>query len=253
MTSKLIVALDFDNQINALKLIDSIEPASCALKVGSEMFTHFGNPFIKQLIARNFNVFLDLKFHDIPNTVANACKAAADLGVWMMNVHASGGLHMMQAAKKALESYGNNGPILIAVTVLTSLSEMELTSIGINSSLLDQVKKLALLAKQAGLDGVVSSAYEVKSIKEECGARFITVTPGIRPTTSNKNDQTRVVTPKDAVILGSDYLVIGRPITEALDPAAVITEIHGSINQGSAYDVSTTSTKPASKNRYQQF
>jgi orotidine-5'-phosphate decarboxylase len=225
MTSKLIVALDFDNLNSACALVDVIDPTTCALKVGSEMFTLFGAAFVKQLITKGFKVFLDLKFHDIPNTVANACKACADLGVWMLNVHASGGFAMMQAASKALESYQAEAPILIAVTVLTSFKEDELASIGIHLSLKEEVKALALLAQSAGLSGVVSSAHEVKSIKKHCGQAFITVTPGIRTCRSEQNDQQRTMTPAEALLQGSDYLVIGRPVTQSLNPAAVIAEI----------------------------
>jgi len=225
MTVKLIVALDFDNQNSALNLIDKLDPQYCALKVGSEMFTHFGTEFVRSLVSRSFKVFLDLKFHDIPNTVANACKACADLGVWMINVHAQGGMKMMQAARKAVETYGNDRPLLIAVTVLTSFTEDELRSIGVHHSVMDQVKSLASLAKEAGLDGVVSSAHEVKTIKNHCGSDFVTVTPGIRLSDNPKDDQSRIMTPQQAILEGSDYLVIGRPITQAADPASVVSAI----------------------------
>lgn len=225
MNQKLIVALDYDNQINALQLIDKLDPTSCALKVGSEMFTLFGPQFVKQLVDRQFKVFLDLKFHDIPNTVANACKAAADLGVWMVNVHASGGLKMMIAAKNALDTYGIQKPLLIAVTVLTSFKAEELKSIGIPASLTEHVISLAVLAKDAGLDGVVSSAHEVKFIKKSCGLDFLAVTPGIRWTNNTTDDQSRIMTPKQAISAGSDYLVIGRPITQDPNPALVVSEI----------------------------
>lgn len=225
MSSKLIVALDFDNQQEALSLVDMLEPTSCALKVGSELFTLLGAQFVRQLIARQFKVFLDLKFHDIPNTVARACSVAADMGVWMMNVHALGGLRMMQTAKKSLESYGKDSPILIAVTILTSFNEHELTSVGINHPLVDQVKKLAKLAYDAGLDGVVSSAHEVKMIKQECGSGFVTVTPGIRLDSDSNDDQTRIMTPQQAINEGSNFIVVGRPITRAENPALVVEEL----------------------------
>lgn len=225
MSSKLIVALDFDKQNDALNLIDKIEPSSCALKVGNEMFTLFGANFVKLLISRKFKVFLDLKFHDIPNTVAKACKACAELGVWMINVHALGGFRMMQAAKNAIEAYGKDRPLLIAVTVLTSFTDEELASIGVKLSILEQVKNLASLSRDAGLDGVVSSAHEIKMIKQICGSEFITVTPGIRLSTNSKNDQSRVMTPEQAIKEGSDYLVVGRPITQDQNPATVISEI----------------------------
>lgn len=225
MSSPLIIALDFNCEQDALNLVDKLDPKDCALKVGSELFTLFGTQFVRQLIARQFKVFLDLKFHDIPNTVANACKAGADLGVWMMNVHAAGGVNMMCSARQAIDSYGANRPILIAVTVLTSFSQADLTSIGIDSSVVEYVKKMAYLAKEAGLDGVVSSAYEVKEIKDKCGSQFITVTPGIRLAADAKNDQKRVMTPSAAMAMGSNYLVIGRPITQASCPERVVAEI----------------------------
>ncbi|BCA95371.1 orotidine 5'-phosphate decarboxylase [Legionella antarctica] len=225
MVSKLIVALDFKNQDDALNLIDKLDPSSCALKIGNEMFTLFGGNFIKLLVARQFKVFLDLKFHDIPNTVAQACKACADLGVWMINVHALGGIQMMEAAKNALEVYSKDRPLLIAVTILTSFSEKELTKIGINCAIMEQVKLLAALARDAGLDGVVSSAHEVQTIKQKCGNKFLTVTPGIRLSNNTRDDQTRVMTPLQAINEGSDYLVVGRPITQAPNPAMVVSEI----------------------------
>lgn len=225
MSSKLIVALDFNTEKDALNLIEKLDPHHCALKVGSELFTLFGTQFVKRLIQRQFKVFLDLKFHDIPNTVSKACKAGADLGVWMMNVHAAGGTNMMHAARDALESYGVDRPLLIAVTVLTSFNQNELSTIGINIPIIEQVKKLAVLAKESGLDGVVCSAQEVKVIKNICDVPFITVTPGIRLETSPKDDQSRVMTPKQAMEVGSDYLVVGRPITQATDPQKVISEI----------------------------
>ncbi|PWY55988.1 orotidine-5'-phosphate decarboxylase [Legionella qingyii] len=225
MMPKLIVALDFDNEHDALRLIEKLDPQSCALKVGSELFTLLGTSFVKQLVKRQFKVFLDLKFHDIPNTVAKACKAGAELGVWMMNVHASGGMNMMQAARKAIDSYGASRPILIAVTVLTSFNQIELTSVGINTPVIDHVKKLAILTKESGLDGVVCSAQEVKAIKRACGEQFITVTPGIRLPNNVSDDQSRVMTPKQAIEEGSDYLVVGRPITQAANPELVVAEI----------------------------
>ncbi|KTD60233.1 orotidine 5`-phosphate decarboxylase [Legionella sainthelensi] len=225
MSPKLIVALDFNTENDALNLIDKLDPSDCVLKVGSELFTLFGTQFVKRLIQRQFKVFLDLKFHDIPNTVSKACKAGADLGVWMMNVHAAGGASMMQAARDAIESYGVGRPLLIAVTVLTSFNQNELSTIGINIPIIEQVEKLASLAKESGLDGVVCSAQEVKVIKNICGDQFITVTPGIRLETSPKDDQSRVMTPKQAFEAGSDYLVVGRPITKAADPQKVISEI----------------------------
>ncbi len=230
MSSPLIVALDFHNEQDALRLVEKLDPQACALKVGSELFTLLGAHFVRKLVTKNFKVFLDLKFHDIPNTVANACKAGADLGVWMINVHASGGMKMMQSARNALESYGENKPLLIAVTVLTSFSNEDLTSVGIKVPVNDQVKNLAMLAKEAGLDGVVSSAHEVKFIKEQCGEKFITVTPGIRLVGDTKDDQTRIMTPMQAIDEGSDYLVIGRPITQSANPEKTVAEILSSLH-----------------------
>lgn len=225
MKTKLIVALDFSNQSEALTLIKQIDPNSCALKVGSEMFTLFGTDFIRTLVEQGYKIFLDLKFHDIPNTVAQACLSAAKLGVWMINVHASGGLTMMKAAIAALDSYEKHRPLLTAVTVLTSMDASELPSIGIEYSVEQQVSRLALLAQQAGLDGIVCSAHEVPLIKSQCGSQFLTVTPGIRLLGDKLDDQSRVMTPQQAAKLGSDYLVVGRSITRAANPALVINSI----------------------------
>ncbi|BDM64190.1 orotidine 5'-phosphate decarboxylase [Shewanella sp. NFH-SH190041] len=230
MTDKLIVvALDFDSRNAALNLIDKLDPTMCRLKVGKEMFTLFGPQLVREIHARGFDLFLDLKFHDIPNTVAKAVAAAAELGVWMTNVHASGGLAMMQAARKALLPYGENAPILIAVTVLTSMSDEELRLIGIEATAEQQVKRLAALTQQAGLDGVVCSAREAQMLKAEFGRDFNLVTPGIRPLGSEQGDQHRVMTPAMAIEAGSDYLVIGRPITQAADPLAALQAIHQSL------------------------
>lgn len=225
MPAKLIVALDFDNQKDALKLVDQLDPNSCALKVGSEMFTLFGTELVRALMDRTFKVFLDLKFHDIPNTVARACVAAAELGIWMLNVHASGGLAMMRAASRALESYGSERPLLIAVTVLTSMSADDLYATGIHASLERHVCDLACLAKEAALDGVVCSALEVSEVKAATGHDFLTITPGIRLPGNPRDDQTRIITPARAFKAGSDFLVIGRPITRADQPAEVVREI----------------------------
>ena len=222
MQSKFIVALDFDNQFEALTLVDQLSPSQCALKIGSAMYTHLGPAFVHALVAREYRVFLDLKFHDIPNTVARACAVAADLGVWMLNVHASGGLPMMQAARKALDSYGVDRPLLIAVTVLTSMTEHDLLAIGIDRAMQAHVCQLALLAQKADLDGVVSSALEVPAIKAACGKKFLTITPGIRMFGDNTDDQARIVTPLMAVNAGSDYIVVGRPISQAKSPADAI-------------------------------
>lgn len=225
MTTKLIIALDFDNQPAAINLVDQLNPTQCALKIGSEIFTRFGPDFIHSLVVKKFKIFLDLKFHDIPTTVAQACKASADLGVWMLNVHASGGLAMMNAAREALASYGSSRPLLIAVTVLTSMSSADLLATGIQESVEKRVSTLARLAHEAGLDGVVSSALEVPAIKAACGQNFLTVTPGIRLASDTQDDQVRTVTPTSAIQAGSDYLVIGRPITRAAFPAQVVHEL----------------------------
>ncbi|QYJ99779.1 orotidine-5'-phosphate decarboxylase [Shewanella psychrotolerans] len=225
----IIVALDFDNKAEALQLIDKLDPNMCRLKIGKEMFTLFGPELVNEIHHRNFDLFLDLKFHDIPNTVAKAVAAAAELGVWMTNVHASGGLAMMQAAQQALLPYGDNAPLLIAVTVLTSMSDEELKLLGINVSAADHVKRLAALTQQAGLAGIVCSAQEATMLKETFGKDFKLITPGIRPVGSDKGDQHRVMTPVEALAAGSDYLVIGRPITKAADPLAALTAIHASL------------------------
>lgn len=229
MTSKIIVALDYEKEAEALALVDQIDPSLCRLKVGKEMFTTLGINFVKQLHQRNFDVFLDLKYHDIPNTVARAVRSAADLGVWMVDLHASGGLRMMEEAKKILEPYGKDAPLLIAVTVLTSMEDLGLLQIGINASPMEQVLRLAHLTQRAGLDGVVCSPQEVEILRNACGEDFKLVTPGIRPIGTDFGDQRRVMTPTAAIRAGSDYLVIGRPITQADNPAEVLRSINLSI------------------------
>ncbi|MDX1677320.1 orotidine-5'-phosphate decarboxylase [Arsukibacterium sp.] len=224
-----VVALDYANQTEALNLVAQLDPALCRLKVGKEMFTHFGPAFVKELQQRHFEVFLDLKFHDIPNTVAKAVQAAADLGVWMVNVHASGGSKMMTAAREAIARYGINKPKLIAVTVLTSMEQSDLAELGISLTPAQQVVKLAGLAAASGLDGVVCSAQEAVELKQQFGEHFQLVTPGIRPASSSADDQKRIMTPAAAVQAGVDYLVVGRPITQATSPLvalqAVVNEI----------------------------
>jgi orotidine-5'-phosphate decarboxylase len=228
-SKKILIALDYDDEETALAFVKQLSSDTCRLKVGKEMFTYFGPAFVKKLIDLGFDVFLDLKFHDIPNTVAKAVTAAADMGVWMVNVHASGGFEMMHKAKKALEKFGDKAPLLIAVTVLTSMDEQELKRLGIDKSPQDQVIYLAKLAKEAGLAGVVCSAQEAKVLKAELGENFKLVTPGIRPEGSDMGDQKRIMTPKQAVDAGSDYLVIGRPITKANDPVDTLAKINKSI------------------------
>lgn len=226
---KVIVALDYDTRSEALAFVDKIDPSSCRLKVGKEMFTLFGPEFIRELHRRDFSVFLDLKFHDIPNTCAKAVRAAAELGVWMVNVHASGGERMMLAAREILEPYGNERPLLIAVTVLTSMEQVDLAGIGINLAPEQHVLRLATLTKNAGLDGVVCSAQEASALKQHLGSSFKLVTPGIRPIGSAIGDQKRIMTPVQALEAGSDYLVIGRPITQANNPDQVLAEINASL------------------------
>lgn len=226
---KVIVALDYENQNDALAFVDKIDPATCRLKVGKEMFTLFGPEFVKELHRRGFSVFLDLKFHDIPNTCSKAVRAAAELGVWMVNVHASGGERMMSASREILEPYGKDRPLLIGVTVLTSMEQSDLQGIGIDVAPQEQVLKLATLTQNSGLDGVVCSAQEASILKSNLGQEFKLVTPGIRPAGAAKGDQRRVMTPYDAVQAGSDYLVIGRPITQAANPAQVLIDINATL------------------------
>lgn len=221
---KLIIALDFNNLSVAWNLIEQLDPNQCALKVGSEMFTLFGMEFVRNLISKQFKVFLDLKFHDIPNTVIKACSAAADNGVWMLTVHAAGGQKMMNSVKETMIHYGSSAPIIVAVTILTSMEQAELISLGIQNSLKDQVKTLTQLAYDSGCDGVVSSALEVPLIKKQCGSSFICVSPGIRRACDTIGDQKRIVTPQDALVLGSDYIVVGRPVTQAQNPSAAIKD-----------------------------
>ncbi len=225
---KIIVALDYPDAPAALEMVARLDPALCRVKVGKELFTAAGPALVEDLAARGFGVFLDLKFHDIPNTVAGACKAAARLGVWMMNVHASGGRAMMQAAKEALADSAKR-PKLIAVTVLTSMAQTDLADIGMQGRPDEAVLRLARLAQDAGLDGVVCSAQEARALRAACGAGFNLVTPGIRPTEGAADDQKRVMTPRAAVDAGADYLVIGRPITQATDPVAMLQRIQREI------------------------
>jgi orotidine-5'-phosphate decarboxylase len=226
---KIIVALDFPSQDPALALADQLDPAKCRLKVGKELFTRSGPDLVKALQSRGFDIFLDLKYHDIPNTTSAAVAAAAELGVWMVNVHASGGEKMMIACRERLESFGNDRPLLIAVTVLTSMSDEDLAGIGITGSAEAHVSRLATLTKNSGLDGVVCSAQEAPRLKAEQGSDFQLITPGIRPLTADKGDQQRIMTPVDALKAGSDYLVIGRPITQAPDPLAALEAIHAEV------------------------
>lgn len=226
---KVIVALDFDNEKAADQLVEQLVPEQCKLKIGKEMFTRFGPGLVKKFQSKGFDIFLDLKFHDIPNTVAKAVAAAADLGVWMVNVHALGGPKMLEAAVKSLEAFGDKRPLLTAVTILTSMDQAQLSSVGIETELRSQVLRLATLAQDSGVDGVVCSAQEASMLRAKLAEPFKLVTPGIRPSGSDVGDQVRIVTPKDAIELGSSYLVVGRPITKAADPLAVLKAINSEI------------------------
>ncbi|MEJ2791791.1 orotidine-5'-phosphate decarboxylase [Iodobacter sp. LRB] len=225
--SKVIVALDYTNAAEALAFASRVNPALCRLKVGKELFTRCGPQLVDQLAARGFDVFLDLKFHDIPNTVAQACKAAAELGVWMVNVHASGGRRMMETTRNALEALPQR-PLLIAVTVLTSMNAEDLAELMLPEPA-KQVEMLARLTYGSGLDGVVCSAHEAGLVRALSSPEFKLVTPGIRPANSAANDQSRIMTPVAAIDAGADYLVIGRPITQSDDPAATLAEINASL------------------------
>ncbi len=231
--SRIIVALDFPDAAPALELAARLDPESCALKIGKELFVAAGPDIVKSLVARGHRVFLDLKFHDIPNTVAQACAAATRLGVWMLTVHASGGSAMLAAARSGVDAAaGTSGkapPLVIAVTVLTSLSALDLGDVGISDTPAGQAKRLARLAAANGLDGVVCSAVEAPTLRAATGPGFLLVTPGIRPAGSGADDQARVVTPEAAIANGADYLVIGRPITRAPDPVAVLRTINASL------------------------
>jgi orotidine-5'-phosphate decarboxylase len=244
-TSPVIVALDFPNEAETMQLVDQLEPSLCRLKVGKELFTRCGPSLVKKLVDRNFDVFLDLKYHDIPNTVAQACIAAADLGVWMLNVHALGGEKMMSAAKQALseqnggqdsgQNSGLGSPLLIAVTWLTSSGQPELDALGIKATPQEMVSRLALMSKNSGMDGIVCSAQETTVLRQQYDDDFLLVTPGIRLLDSQlvgsqlagvqQDDQCRVVTPQKAINDGASYLVIGRPITKAEDPCKVLRTI----------------------------
>ncbi|AFI90699.1 orotidine-5'-phosphate decarboxylase [Pectobacterium parmentieri] len=234
VSSPIVVALDYASQDAALSFVDRIDPQDCRLKVGKEMFTLFGPQFVQTLQQRGFDVFLDLKFHDIPNTVAHAVAASADLGVWMVNVHASGGSRMMAAAKEALVPFGKDAPLLIAVTVLTSMDEEDLRGLGITVSPAEQAERLAVLTYNSGLDGVVCSAREAQRLKQACGQSFKLVTPGIRPAGSDVGDQRRIMTPVQAQQVGVDYMVIGRPITQSADPAQTLRDIRASLLNGAS-------------------
>ena len=227
--ARIIVALDFPRQQQAMNLVDRLQPDQCRLKVGKEMFTRLGPAFVETLVGRGFDVFLDLKFHDIPNTVAAACEAAADLGVWMMNVHASGGRRMMEAAAERM-ARRQQRPLLVGVTILTSLAQEEIEEVGYTGTPADNVLRLARLAESSGLDGVVCSPMESSMIREQVGHAFALVTPGVRPASAALDDQKRVMTPGDAIRAGSTYLVVGRPVTAADDPLAALASINAEVS-----------------------
>jgi len=229
--SRIIVALDFAEASDALSFAMRVRPSECRLKVGLELFTHAGPSLVVTLVEQGFDVFLDMKYHDIPSTVARACAAAARLGVWMVNVHALGGPRMLAAAREAIEK-GGHRPLLIGVTLLTSHAEEELTQIGLAADMGAQVKRLAALVQGAGLDGVVCAATEATQLRRTVGSDFKLITPGIRPSGSAADDQRRTMTPIDAVRAGSDYLVIGRPVTRAPDPMAVLSAIRQELAAG---------------------
>lgn len=227
-SSRVIVALDYATQKDALNLINQLDPSQCKLKIGKELFAIVGPKFVETCVSKGFDVFLDLKYHDIPNTVAMACKAAASMGVWMVNVHAMGGPKMIAAAKDAIIS-SSYQPLLTAVTLLTSFDSDQLLAIGLPGTIEQNVLRLAMLANDSGADGVVCSALEASMLRKKIGDNFCLVTPGIRPTGSALNDQSRIMTPAKAIEAGSDYLVIGRPITQAKDPLSSLLAINQSI------------------------
>ncbi len=234
---KIIVALDYPAAAPAIALVERLQPSLCRLKVGKELFTACGPDLLEKFMRSGFDVFLDLKFHDIPNTTAQACKIAASLGVWMVNVHSLGGRKMLEQAREAITGSVRQ-PKLIAVTLLTSMTQQDLVDLGINATPAEMVLRLAILARDSGLDGVVCSAQEAALLREHCGEEFCLVTPGIRPLQASLDDQSRVMTPKAALDAGSSYLVIGRPITQATDPLQVLLDINkelegASMNQSS--------------------
>lgn len=222
--SPIVVALDYPTMVQSIEMAKRLDPNQCRVKVGKELFTTAGPVILDELHKLGFDIFLDLKFHDIPNTVANAVSAAAKAGVWMVNIHASGGRRMMEASANALQQLSDNKTLLIAVTVLTSMDQSDLVEIGIDATPEQHVKRLAALAKSSGMDGVVCSAQESSMLSTELGKDFVLVTPGIRPAGSDQGDQKRIMTPAQAMAAGSHYLVMGRPITQTSDPIAVLTQ-----------------------------
>jgi orotidine-5'-phosphate decarboxylase len=226
---RVIVALDYPDETRALALVERLQPTQCRLKVGKEMFTRYGPALLEKLSGRGFEIFLDLKFHDIPNTVAAACDAAADLGVWMINLHASGGRRMMEAARERLQRR-TTSPLLVAVTILTSLSAEDIAEVGYTGQPVENVLRLAELARRSGMDGVVCSPREAAQLRSGLGRDFLLVTPGVRPRDAATDDQRRVMSPAEAIESGASYLVIGRPITAAADPLAALMAINQEIS-----------------------
>lgn len=225
-----IVALDFAGEAETLAFVRRLDPSLCQLKIGKELFTASGRRLAETLINQGFKLFLDLKYHDIPNTVAQACRVAADMGVWMVDMHASGGSRMMEAAAEAVANRADK-PLLIGVTVLTSMEQSDLAEIGLDISPEQQVLRLAKLAQSSGLDGVVCSAHEAAPLRQTLGQDFVLVTPGIRlDVAGNNDDQRRIMTPAEALAAGSSYLVMGRPVVQAADPVAVLREINRTAN-----------------------
>lgn len=225
-----IVALDFANETDTLNFVRRLDPGLCQLKIGKELFTATGRSLAEKLINQGFKLFLDLKYHDIPNTVAQACKVAADMGVWMVDMHASGGRRMMEAAAEAVANHTQK-PLLIGVTVLTSMEQNDLADIGFTQPVDELVVRWAKLAQHSGLDGVVCSAHEAAPLRRKLGGEFVLVTPGIRlDIAGNNDDQRRIMTPQQALTAGSTYLVMGRPVTQAADPVAVLREVNNAAN-----------------------
>ena len=223
--SPVIVALDFADEKQTLQFVRRLSPELCQIKIGKELFTATGRHLVEQLVNQGFKVFLDLKYHDIPNTVASACKIAAQMGIWMVDMHAGGGQRMMEAAAEAVSQFQQR-PYLIGVTVLTSMAQTDLAQTGVDRSIDEQVMHLTRLSQQSGLDGVVCSAQEAVILRDQLGKEFLLVTPGIRLNSKSEDDQRRIMTPKEALAAGSSYLVMGRPITRSADPVLLLQQIN---------------------------